>query len=218
MRKSKKKTNEKKLTIRYLVCTIYLIIITILFVSAYSLYQKHMDLPRFQNTKSTKDYTYINISRMSEKFVSFKETNTGIHYVIEKESTGLWHTYLVAINEDEYNKYKKIIDYTYGRIEKEPKSIKVYGYPVVINDNLKDLAIKNIKNFVPKENEVVITKDNFDNYLTNSYLDTTKNRVNDFDPLLVANYLALVFVIILFFITLLGKESYIKKIKKKEVD
>lgn len=212
----KKKSKEYKLTIKYLLCTIYLIIITILFVSAYTLYQKHMDLPRFQETSSTKDYTYINISKMSEKFAYYEESNLGIHYVIEKEDTGLWHTYLVAINEDDYNKYKDIIDYTYGRKEVEPKSIKVYGYPIVINDQLKELAIKNIKNFVPKENEVVITKDNFNDYLTNSYLDTTKERTDSFNPLLTLNYLVLAFVIILFVITLLGKDNYILKYKKKK--
>lgn len=212
----KRKSKEYKLTIRYLVCTIYLIIITLLFVSAYTLYQKHMNLPRFQETSSTRDYTYINISKMSEKFAYYKETNVGIHYVIEKEDTGLWHTYLVAIDEANYNKYKDIIDYTYGRRETAPKPIKVYGYPMVISDNLKDMAINNMKNFVPKDNEVVITKDNFDNYLTNSYLDTTKERTDSFDPLLTLNYLVLAFIIILFVITLLGKESYILKYKKKK--
>ena len=212
-----KKAKEKKLIIKYLLCTIYLIIITLLFVSAYSEYQKYMNIPKLQETSSTKEYAYINVSKMSEKFAYYKETNTGIHYVIEKEDTGLWHTYLIGINEDDYKNYKEIIDYTYGRIDKEPKAIKVYGYPVVINDKLKELAIKNIKNFVPKDNEVVITKDNFNDYLTNSYLDTTKSREDVFDPLLIANYLALALIIILFIITLLGKESvFINVTKRKE--
>ena len=208
-----KKAKEKKLIIKYLLCTIYLIIITLLFVSAYSEYQKYMNIPKLQETSSTKEYAYINVSKMSEKFAYYKETNTGIHYVIEKEDTGLWHTYLIGINEDDYKNYKEIIDYTYGRIDKEPKAIKVYGYPVVINDKLKELAIKNIKNFVPKDNEVVITKDNFNDYLTNSYLDTTKERTDAFNPILTINYLALVFVILLFFITLLEKKEVLLKRK-----
>jgi len=217
MSKRKKIVNEKKLTIRYLLCTIYLIIMTVLFVSAYTQYQKYMDVPHLQDTKSTKDYAYVKISKMSEKFAYLEEKNIGIHYIIEKEDTGMWHTYLIAIDELEYNKYKDIIDYTYGRTEREPKALKVYGYPVVVNDKIKDLAISNIKNFVPKENEVVITKDNFNDYLTNSYLDTTKSREDVFNPLLTANYLALALVIILFIITLLGKESiFINVTKRKE--
>ena len=47
---------------------------------------------------------------MSEKFAYYAEEKLGIHFVIEKEDTGEWHTYLVGINEDEYDKYKNIID------------------------------------------------------------------------------------------------------------
>ncbi len=213
---SRKKINEKNLTVRFFVCTIYLVIITILFVSAYNLYEKHMNVPHLEEAKSTKDYAYVKISRMSERFAYIEEKNIGIHYVIEKEDTGIWHTYIIAINENEINKYKDLIDYSYGRIDNVPKEIKVYGYPVVINDKLKEVAISNIKNFVPKDNEVVITKDNFDNYLTNSYLDTTKERTDSFDPILTLNCLGLVFVIILFIITLLGQEKKVMKIAHKK--
>ena len=91
------------------------------------------------------------------------------------------------------------IDYTYERTEVEPEPVKVYGYPVIINDELKDLAIKNLPNFIPAENEVIITKDNFDQYLTNSYLDTTIQREDTFSvPLLII--LLMIFVMICLFL------------------
>ena len=58
----------------------------------------------------------------------------------------------------------------------------------MIDDELKQLAIKNIKNFVPAENEVVITKDNFNTYLTNSYLDTTIPQRDEFSFILCIVY------------------------------
>ena len=154
---------------------------------------------------------------MSEKFAYYKDTNVGIHFVIEKEDTGLWHTYLIAINENDYEKYKNIIDYTYERIKEEPKPIKAYGYPVIVDEKLKDLAIKNIPNFVPSENEVTITKDNYNDYLTNSYLDTTKPQRSRISLELAIVSILLFIVILLFINTLLLKnDNNVKKKKKRK--
>ena len=71
----------------------------------------------WSDVKSLEDYTYIDIYKMSEKFAYYKETNTGIHFVIEKEDTGIWHTYLIAINENQLSEYQAIIDYTYNRTD-----------------------------------------------------------------------------------------------------
>lgn len=168
------KTNENKIIFKLLKLSVYLIIITILSVFANYLYTKQNASISFQDVENTKDYAYIDIYKMSEKFAYNEEKNIGIHFIIDKEETGLWHTYLIAINESSYNNYKEIIDYTYNRTDKVPKSIRVYGYPVLVNDELKEMAIKNIEKFVPAQNEIKITKENYEKYLTNSYLDTTK--------------------------------------------
>ena len=168
------KTNDNKIIFKLLKLSVYLIIITILSVFANYLYTKQNASISFQDVENTKDYAYIDIYKMSEKFAYNEEKNIGIHFIIDKEETGLWHTYLIAINESSYNNYKEIIDYTYNRTDKVPKSIRVYGYPVLVNDELKEMAIKNIEKFVPAQNEIKITKENYEKYLTNSYLDTTK--------------------------------------------
>ena len=152
---------------------------------------------------------------MSEKFAYYKESNIGIHFVIETEETGQWHTYLIAINEEEYEKYKEIIDYTYARSEKVPQPIKVYGYPVITTDEIKNLAIKNIQNFVPAENEIKITPENYENYLTNSYLDTTKERKEEFSVTLLICLFLLVAAIILFIMTLFNRDKVVDNIDKK---
>ncbi|MBP5678360.1 MAG: hypothetical protein J6X28_00845 [Bacilli bacterium] len=217
----KKKTNEKRLAIKMIMCLVYLIVITILFVCSYRIYEEKNKIVSWSDVENVEDYTYMTIYRMSEKFAYFEEANIGIHFIIEKEDTGEWHTYLIAIDEDDYDEYKNIIDYSYERTEKEPKPKKVYGYPVIVTEDLKQLAIKNIKNFVPAENEVTITEDNYEAYLTNSYLDTTRSKEDRFNITLFACLLILLMVIILLIATLFNKDRIVDKVDNtidKEID
>lgn len=217
MKKLNKEKTEKKLTIKMFLCIIYLIVITILFVCSYQLFQAKYSAKPWGEVESVEEYAYIKVSRMSEKFAYYEEENIGIHFVIEKEDTGVWHTYLVAIDEKEYDKYKDIIDYTYERIDEEPKPIKIYGYPEIIKADLKNLAIKNLVNFIPAENEVTITSDNFETYLTNSYLDTTKEKQDYFSIILFVTLILLFVMIALFIFTIFDKTKIPTKKKKKEI-
>lgn len=211
----KKRVKEKRLAIKMFVCLVYLVIITILFVCSYQMFQDKKNVIPWSEVENVEDYTYIEAYKMSEKFASFKENNVGIHFVIEKEDTGQWHTYLVAINEEDYHKYKDIIDYTYERTKKVPKPIKLYGYPIITNAELKNLAIKNIPNFVPAENEVTITNENYETYLTNSYLDTTQNRRDNFSILLCISLFLLFIVIVLLIITIFDKDKIVDNLDEK---
>ena len=215
MAKKKKKTDEKRLIIKFLACIVYLIVITILFVCSYKLYQEKDNITPWQEVESVEQYSYIDISKMSEKFAYYEELNIGIHFVIETEETGEWRTYLIAINESDYDRYKDIIDYSYDRIKEEPEPVRVYGYPVIITDDLKQMAIKNIGNFLPKENKIKITEENFEEYLTNSYLDTTKERVDVFSYYLFAVLLILGTVIFLLFLTIFNKDRLVDKVDEK---
>ncbi len=203
------KLYEKRLIFKTFICLIYLIVITILVVCIYQLYHEKEKILPWSSADSVEDYTYITISKMSEKFAYYENSKKEIHFVIEEEDTGQWHTYLVAIDEDDYSKYKDIIDYTYERTTEVPEPVKVYGYPVVIDDELKQLAIQNITNFVPAENEVVITNDNFNTYLTNSYLDTTLPRQEKFSFALFLVIVILIIVVLMFILTLLDQDKVV---------
>ena len=210
------KIKETKLAIKIFFCLVCLMIINFLSIFSYQLYQEEYKAIPWAEAKNTNNYTYIDIEKMSEKFAYYKETNLGIHYIISQEETGLWHIYLIAINEDDYEKYKKIIDYTYERIDEKPKPIRVYGYPVITKEELKTLAIKNIKKIVPEENQVVITEENYEEYLTNSYLDTTIKK-NQFDNILLYGSLGtLIMMILLLFLTIIKKNKIVYKIDKKQ--
>lgn len=211
----KNKVKENRLAIKMFLCSLYLIVITILLVCSYKLYKEKDSIKSFQKVESIEDYTYIDVYKMSEKFAYFKDTNIGIHFVIEKEDTGRWHTYLIAINEDEISTFKNIIDYTYGKTERIPDPVRVYGYPKVVKDKIKELAIKNIKSFIPKENEVVITNENYNDYLTNTYLDTTMEKKDDFNMVLFITLLLLFVVIVLFILTLIDKDKIVDDVEKE---
>ncbi len=210
-----RKAKEKKIAIKMVLSLVYLAIITILFICAYKIFEEKRNVIPWSEVETVEDYTYIEVSKMSEKFAYFSDTNIGLHFVIETEDTGLWHTYIIAIDEDDYDSYKNIIDYTYERIDRVPNPKKVYGYPVITTDEIKELAIKNIPNFVPAENEVVISKDNYDAYLTNSYLDTTRGKKDNFNILLFVTLLLIVILIIILFATLIGKDKIVDKIDNK---
>lgn len=207
--KKKKKVNEKRLIIKFLACTVYLIVIMILFVCSYKLFEQKNNMVRWSEVESVKEYSYIEISRMSEKFAYYEEENIGIHFVIELDDTGEWRTYLVAIDEDNYAKYKDIIDYSYERITEEPEPLKVYGYPSIISEELKEMALNNIDNFLPKENKIEITSENFENYLTNSYLDTTQDKREYFNIILFATLILLMIMIFLLIFTILDKDKIV---------
>ncbi len=213
--KKKKKINEKRLVIKMLVCIVYLAIITILFVGSYQLFQEKKNVVPWDEVENVDERTYIEISKMSEKFAYYPESNVGIHFAIEKESTGLWHTYIIAIDESDYDKYKAIIDYSYERTTEVPETIRAYGYPVITNNEIKNLAIKNIPNFVPAENEVKITEENYETYLTNSYLDTTKGQKDRFNIILCASLMLLFIVIVLLIITIFDKDKLVDNIDEK---
>ena len=102
-RKKKRKINFSRLAIKILMCLIYMIVIGILSFCSYQLYQEKNVIKSWQEVENVEDYTFIKINRMSEKFAYFEETNVGIHFAIEIEKDGLWRTYLVAIDEDDYN-------------------------------------------------------------------------------------------------------------------
>ena len=210
-----KKKNDRRLGIRLILSIVYLMIITILFVFGYKIYKESNNPKRYQEASSTDEYSYIEISKMSEKFAYSESTNIGIHFVVEKEETGIWHTYLVAINEDDIGKYQKLIDYAKGETKTIPKTKKVYGYPVNINDQIKEMAIKNINNFLPSTNEVKITNDNYEDYLTNSYLDTTKEKKEEIPPLLTLIGTTLIVVVLMLILVIIDKDFLVDKIYDK---
>lgn len=206
--------NNRRLGIRLLVAVIYLMITTILFVFGYKSYKDNNTAKKFQKAKSTEEYSYIEVSKMSEKFAYSEKSNVGIHFVVEKEDTGIWHTYLVAINENDIDNYRDLIAYAKGELKTIPSSIKMYGYPVKINDEIKQMAINNIDSFLPASNEVKITNENYEKYLTNCYLDATIHYQEKISALLIFIGALLIVLICSLILIMLDKDIIVDKIEK----
>ena len=204
--------NNRRLGI--LVAVIYLMITTILFVFGYKSYKDNNTAKKFQEAKSTEEYSYIEVSKMSEKFAYSEKSNVGIHFVVEKEDTGIWHTYLVAINENDIDNYRDLIAYAKGELKTIPSSIKMYGYPVKINDEIKQMAINNIDSFLPASNEVKITNENYEKYLTNCYLDATIHHQEKISALLIFIGALLIVLICSLILIVLDKDIIVDKIEK----
>ena len=118
MKKQKKKIKLRRFTIKLILCMIYLVVITILLVGAYKLFLQKKVISPWDEVHSIDEYSYVKISKMSEKFAYYENENIGLHFIIEEKDTGEWHTYVIAINEDKYNDFKDIIDYSYERTDK----------------------------------------------------------------------------------------------------
>lgn len=204
-KKKKREINYKRIIIKLLLSFVYLSIIGILCYSAFTIFTEEKKIVKWSEVEKTNQYTYLEITQMSEAFA--KIGNKQIHFVMEKETSGAWHTYLIAINEEYYSKYKDIIDYTYERTTTKPENMKVYGYPIKITKKMKSLAIQNITKFVPVENEIKITNDNFEQYLTDTYLDTTIEKIDSFNYYVVILLLGAFVIFIIFIYTIFEKDK-----------
>lgn len=217
----KKRKKSFRLFIKTFLCLIYLLISFVLVVSAYRLHLKDKEIIKWSEVKTTNQYSYLEIIQMSEPFAVIKNEDKQIHFVREQEDNGSWHTYLVAIKKEDYGKYKKLIDYTYERTSDEVEPIKLYGYPIKISDSIKNLAIKNIENFVPIENKVVLTEKNFEKYLTDTYLDTTKGQKHDLDYIVIILLVMTFILLVLIVVTILDKDKIVDGVDnliEKELD
>ena len=212
MKKKSKKRGHLRLGIKITISLIYILIVGILCYVSFKLYDQDQKIVKWKDVDKTSQYSYIEISEMSEAFAEIKNENKTVHFVIEQEDTGAWHTYLIAINKNDYDKYKKIIDYTYERTEEAPEKIKVYGYPVLIPNDIKKLAIKNISNFVPVENQIVLDDKNFEEYMTNTYLDTTKKEEHRFNNFILILLLMALAIVILLIFTIFDKDKIVDEV------
>ena len=57
--------------------------------------------------------------------------------------------------------------------------------------------------------------ENYDDYLTNSYLDTTINREEEFSLPLTITYILLIIIVILLIVTIFDKGKIISQIEQK---
>ena len=190
-------------------CIVYLLVMGILFFSAYKLYMNDKKEVAWDKVISTTNKTSLTISKMSEAFA--KIDNKQIHFVIVEDKNKVYRSYLIAISKKDYKKYKPIIDYSYERIKEKQKPLIVKGYPQIISKKLKELTLKNYKNFLPNDNKVKLSEKNFDKYITNTYLDTTIKKVEKTNYIVITLLVLIVLLFILLLLTLIDRDMIVNK-------
>ena len=178
---------DRKISIKLLLSILYLIIIFILFVSAFSIYKDEHKVINFNNVKTTEDYSYIKIDKLSSKFAYYSDEKIGMYFAKAKENTGTWHAYIVAISDKDIDKYKFLMK------KDNVKEKKLYGYPILIKEKKKTIALN----------------------LTNCYLDTTTKYNNPFSYSLLFVLLILLTVIFLMIYTIFDDNEIVKSINKR---
>lgn len=214
MKRIKKKTVKLRTLIKLFVCILYIIVISILALCSYRLYVKADSPTSWSSVKDMNDYSYINISRMSEEFATLDNGKKQLHFVIEKTVDGKWYTYLIKINKSEEKKFRDIIDYSYGKTDKVSKNIRVSGYPKKITKQIKSLAIKYAPSFLPADNENILTEENFEEYLTNIYLDTTVKQVHQFNYIMLTLMIIMLILVIMLIITIFDRDRLVDEVDK----
>lgn len=205
---------KKKLRIyiKIFFCIIYLIVIGILFFSAYKLYMNDKKEVSWDKVISTTNKTSLTISKMSEAFAKIKKKQ--VHFVIVMDKNKVYRSYLIAISKKDYKKYKPIIDYSYERTKEKVQPLTVKGYPRIISKELKELTLKNYKNFLPNDNSVKLTEKNFDKYITNTYLDTTIHKIEKTNYIVITLLVLIVLLFILLLLTLIDRDMIVNKASK----
>ena len=193
-------------------CIVYLLVMGILFFSAYKLYMSDKKEVAWDKVISTTNKTSLTISKMSEAFA--KIDNKQIHFVIVEDKNKVYRSYLIAISKKDYKKYKPIIDYSYERTKEKQKPLIVKGYPQIISNKLKELTLKNYKNFLPNDNKVKLNEKNFDKYMTNTYLDTTIKKVEKTNYIVITLLVLIVLLFILLLLTLIDRDMIVNKASK----
>lgn len=199
--KQKKLKLKKSIIKKFFISIIFIIVLCFLFYMTYYIYMDTRTISKYN--KKINEYSYLEIEKMSDKFAEID--NKEFHFVRDKYNA----IYIIAINNKTLDKYKDMIEYTYGKKEKV-NSIKLYGLPVKISKDLKQLVINNINKFLTFKEQIDITLENYEEYLPITFLDTTIKENYKF------NYVVfLLFLIFGIIFLLLIKILFFKKLEEK---
>lgn len=197
--KRKKVRLKRSIIKNFLILIIFSFILSFLFSATYYIYMNARKIDKYN--KKTEEYSYLEIEKMSDKFAEIE--NRELHFARDKYGA----LYIIAINSKEIDKYKAMIEYTYGRGEKT-KPIKLYGLPVKVNKELKELVMSNINKFLSSKEQININDKNYEEYFPSTFLDTTIKENYKF------NYVVFLLFLICFLIFLmLIKILFFKKLE-----
>ena len=204
------KRNKKRIIIKLTLSIIYIMVICILMFSAFRIHEEETETLHWSEVSSIDEYAYLTIGEMSKPFAEIEDKS--IHFVIENKEDETWRISLIAIDQEDSAKFEKIIDYSYERLEERPDPVRVYGYPVAISQSLRELAIENIIYFIPYERRFELNEDNFEEYFSNVYLDTTIEEKEELNPIISLLVAMTIILVLLLIFTIFNKDRLVDEV------
>lgn len=210
----KRKRNGYRTLIKLVVCVIHIVVIMILGFCSFRVYKSGDKPIHLSNVEKDTQYSYLDVFEMSKKITNIGKDKQ-LHFVIEKTENDKWYTYLVAIEKKDENKFKDMIAYTEQETDKVPEKIRLYGYPVKINDEIKKETIKKSSDFLGSSKEKSnLSSENFEQYLTSYYLDSTVAQHHEFNYIMLILALMIVVLLITLILVIFDRDKLVDEVDK----
>lgn len=148
--------------------------------------EKILDFKQILSENSTKEeqLAYLDIKIITDDFAGYDDEDDAFYFASDGK-------YLYIVYLDKYV-YEDIVNTT-----KNNKTYRVKGYTDKIDNDLKDIAIKEW-NLVETENK--LTNENFYSIFGNLYLDQTVPNDRDFNYLLAGIFLIIGFILLVIYV------------------
>ena len=115
-------------------------------------------------------YSYLDIQYLSYPIASYV-SNEDHQICLAEDMEG--YPYIVCLDETQLESYQELLDYTYGDSGEDPGLLRLYGYPQVIQEELKDYIVEYGNQFWDSS---FLTRENVSEYFGSYFLDTTQTE------------------------------------------
>ncbi|MDF2539383.1 MAG: hypothetical protein K0S76_2404 [Herbinix sp.] len=190
-------------------------VLVILLLTAGSIYgymdeqrRKDQDIKNaglFDPSSETKRFSKITLIALSDEFATSYDEKMYYCFGFDVE----FRPYIIAIQSEDKEKYRELINYLYSNTEEFPKALTFDGMPEKLEEELIDLAIEGYNVLWASE---TVNKASYAEYFGTYYLDTTKDTTAQ-DGLMEICLLLLVMVGIAYLLILVNTNKYTQKRK-----
>lgn len=122
----------------------------------------------FDPYSDTDEKQYISFEMITYSFASFELSDAqGMYFVFDKDM----YPYIVCMDNSRLeSEFSEIYEYTFSDEEVAPKTGQLEGYAMLIEDDLKEIAIEEFNLLWGEE---IVNEENFEDYFGSYYLDST---------------------------------------------
>lgn len=177
-----KKTAQKQKIISIVVAAVGLILLLVSILMPTVANAIH-----FNPVDNSSQYAYIDVI---ELYYFDNVDSNGDRYYIAGDVDN--YLYIVKINDDEFQKYALILDYSYGETSVKPSAVRVEGKPGTISTAVMYEALGEINEYYTFFSSYIYDEASFNSYFGYYYLDSTKTGLVASTALLIAGIAGLI--------------------------